>query len=228
MRFRPAALGPLAVALTTAATCVVVGTAGSGIAQAKECGHPHGPLVAYGHSYLLSPGLGGATASYPTLAAAALHVKPVIRAVNGGTTQNVDTLVHDGSTRWQPGTSDLVLIDSAINDIKNKVPTDQWTAALKDTLTAFAAGPVPTILLVRPLPVRAASHPGHDPRVIAAYAAAQRKVASKFSAVHIVDASGGWNPSLDLSTDGIHPNPVGEAHLAKAVKAMALRSLCAP
>jgi lysophospholipase L1-like esterase len=221
-------IGALAAALTTAATCVVVAAGGTGVAQARECGRPHGPLVAYGHSYLLSPGLGGATASYPTLAASALQVKPVIRAVNGATTREVDTLVHNGATRWTPGTSDLVLIDSAINDIKNKVPTTQWTAALRRTLSAFATGPVPTILLVRPLPVRAASHPGHDPKVVAAYAAAQREVAAQFTAVQIVDATGGWNPRLDLSLDGIHPNPAGELHLAKAVQSAARRALCAP
>ncbi|HEX4248662.1 MAG TPA: SGNH/GDSL hydrolase family protein [Pseudonocardia sp.] len=233
----------LVTALAATATCVVTGvTVGTPVAHAtqavppasgpaassKDCGRPHGPLVAYGHSYLLSPQIGGATASYATLAATAMGVKPVIRAVNGGTTLNVDTLVHSGKTRWVPGTSDLVVIDSAINDIKNKLPTEQWTGALKRVLSAFAAAPVPVILLVRPLQVQAPTHPGHDPKVIAAYASAQRKVASQFDAVRIVDASSGWNPRLDLSVDGIHPNPVGEVHLAKALQHAAQRALCSP
>jgi lysophospholipase L1-like esterase len=229
----------LVIALAAVATCVVTGaTAGAPVAHAaqvtpaapanKACGRPHGPLVAYGHSYLLSPQIGGAPASYATLAATAMRVKPVIRAVNGGTTLNVDSLVHNGKTRWVPGTSDLVVIDSGINDIKNKLPTEQWTGALKRVLTAFAAPPVPVILLVRPLQVQAPSHPGHDPKVISAYASAQRKVASKFDAVRIVDASSGWNPRLDLSVDGIHPTAVGEVHLAKALQSAAQRALCAP
>ena len=229
----------LVIALAAVATCVVTGvTAGAPTAHAatlavptapsKDCGRPHGPLVAYGHSYLLSPQIGGAPASYATLAAAAMRVKPVIRAVNGGTTLNVDTLVHKGKTRWVPGTSDLVVIDSGINDIRNKVPTEQWTGALKRVLTTFAAPPVPVILLVRPLQVLAPTHPGHDPKVIAAYASAQRKVAEQFDAVRIVDASSGWNPRLDLSVDGIHPTAVGEVHLAKAVQSAAQRALCAP
>jgi lysophospholipase L1-like esterase len=184
--------------------------------------------VAYGHSYLLSPQLGGAPASYATLAATAMGVKPVIRAVNGGTTLNVDTLVHSGKTRWVPGTSDLVVIDSAINDIKNKLPTEEWTGALRRVLSAFAGGPVPVILLVRPLQVLAPSHPGHSPKVIAAYAAAQRKVAAQFAAVRIVDAASGWNPRLDLSADGIHPTALGEVHIATAVRSVAQRALCSP
>ncbi|HWN35575.1 MAG TPA: SGNH/GDSL hydrolase family protein [Pseudonocardia sp.] len=228
----------LVIALAAAATCVVAGaTAGAPAAHAaqtaptkdsKNCGRPHGPLVAYGHSYLLSPQLGGAPASYATLAATAMRVKPVIRAVNGGTTLNVDSLVHNGKTRWVPGTSDLVVVDSGINDIKNKLPTEQWTGALKRVLGTFAAPPVPVILLVRPLQVVAPAHPGHDPKVIAAYAAAQRKVAAQFDAVQIVDASSGWNPRLDLSIDGIHPTAVGEVHLAKAIQSAAQRALCAP
>ncbi|HEX4360749.1 MAG TPA: SGNH/GDSL hydrolase family protein [Pseudonocardia sp.] len=222
----------LVIALAAVATSVVAGaTAVAPVAQAassRECGRPHGPLVAYGHSYLASPQIGGAPASYVTLAAVAMRVKPVIRAVNGGTTLNVDSLVHSGKTRWVPGTSDLVVIDSGINDIKNKLPTAQWTGALQRVLATFAVPPVPTILLVRPLQVQAPNHPGHDPKVIAAYAAAQRKVASKFDAVRIVDASSGWNPRLDLSVDGIHPTAVGEVHLAKAVENAAQRALCAP
>jgi len=219
----------LLIALAAAATCVVAGAAGGApAAQARECARPRGPLVAYGHSYLLSPRLGGAVASYATLAATALRVKPVIRAVNGGTTLDVDSLVHKGPTRWAPGSSDLVVIDSGINDIGDKVPTARWTAALRHTLTAFTAEPVPAILLVRPLPVTAPSHPGRDPKVIAAYATAQRKVAAEFSAVRIVDATGAWNPLLDLSPDGIHPNAVGELLLAKAVQSMAQRAFCSP
>jgi hypothetical protein len=219
----------LVIALAAAATCVVTGAVGgSPAAQARDCAHPRGPLVAYGHSYLLSPQLGGAPASYVTLAATAMRVKPVIRAVNGGTTLNVENLVFNGKTRWVPGTSDLVVIDSAINDIKNKLPTDEWTGALRHVLSAFATGPVPAVLLVRPLQVAAPSHPGHNPKVIAAYAAAQRKVAAQFAAVQIVDAASGWNPRLDLSTDGIHPTALGEVHIATAVQRVAQRALCSP
>ncbi|HEY0572707.1 MAG TPA: SGNH/GDSL hydrolase family protein [Pseudonocardia sp.] len=221
-------LPALLTALVAAATCVVVGVAGgTPAAQAKDCVRPHGPLVAYGHSYLLSPQLGGAKASYLTLVATTLGVKPVIRAVNGGTTLNVDNLVHNGPTRWTPGSADLVVIDSGINDIGKKLPTAEWTGALRRVLTTFAVKPVPVILLVRPLQVSAPGHPGRDPKVIAAYAATQRKVASDFAAVRIVDASGGWNPRLDLSPlDGLHPTAAGELRLAKAVQNVAQRAFC--
>lgn len=222
----------LLVALIAAATSVITGTLGvfghPPSAWAQGCAEPSGPLVAYGHSYLRSPEIGGASESYVTIAADALGVDAVIRAVDGGTTLNVDALVHHGSTRWVPGTADIVLIDSAINDIKDKLPTAQWTAALTRTLDAFATPPVPTILLVEPLPVTAAGHPGRDPKVIAAYASEQRKVASRFSAVHIVNAQSGWNPRKDLSSDGVHPNTAGEKHLARAVLNTASRSFCAP
>lgn len=221
----------LVAAAIVAAACVLTGTTVTGApatAQAQDCARPRGPMVAYGHSYLHSPEIGGATASYATLAATALQVKPVIRAVNGGTTLDVDSLVHKGSTKWVPGSADLVLIDSAINDIEQKLPTKQWTTALRHTLSAFSTPPVPMILLVEPLQVSAARHPGRDPKVIAAYAAAQRKVASEFDAVHIVDAHSGWVPRLNLSTDGIHPNAVGMLHLARAVRGTATRSSCSP
>lgn len=219
------------VAAVIAATCVLTGTTLTGqpaTAQAQDCAGPDGPMVAYGHSYLHSPKIGGAQVSYATLAASSLGVKPIIRAVNGGTTLDVDKLVHKGSTRWVPGSADLVLIDSAINDIEQKLPTKQWTASLQDMLSAFTAEPVPMILLVEPLQVSAAGHPGRDPKVIAAYAAAQRKVASQFAAVHIVDAHKGWVPKVDLSTDGIHPNAVGMLHIARSVRSTATRSYCAP
>jgi lysophospholipase L1-like esterase len=198
-------------------------------AQAQDCARPHGPLVAYGHSYLLSPGIGGATASYASLAASSMDIEAVIRAVNGGTTQDTAKLVRSGSTKWQPGSADLVVVDSAINDIYKRVPTARWTASLRSILSTLSEGKAPVILLLRPLPVAAAAHPGHNPTVIAAYAAQQRTVVSEFPAVRIVDASSGWNPRLDLSaTDGIHPNPVGELHLAKAVEGVATRAYCSP
>jgi lysophospholipase L1-like esterase len=215
--------------LTATAACLVTGAlVHPPAARAQECVRPRGSLVAYGHSYLLSPEIGGATASYATLVASSLRLKPVIRAVNGGTTLSVDKLVHTGSTRWVPGTSDLVVIDSGINDIEQKLPTARWTAALRHTLSAFARRPVPEILLLQPLQVSARWHPGHDPKVIAAYAAEQRKVAAEFSAVRIVDASDGWNPKLALSPDGIHPNAVGELHIARALQRAALTAFCQP
>jgi lysophospholipase L1-like esterase len=217
----------LVAMLTATATCLIAGAlAHPPVARAQECVRPRGPLVAYGHSYLLSPQIGGATASYATLVASSMRLKPVIRAVNGGTTVDVDKLVHTGPTRWVPGTSDLVVIDSGINDIKEKLPTASWTAALRHTLSAFARRPVPEILLMQPLQVAARSHPGHDPKVIAAYAAEQRKVASEFSAVRIVDASDEWNPKRALSPDGIHPNPTGEVYLARAVQHAVLSASC--
>lgn len=218
------------VAMSTAiATCLITGALiHPPAARAQECARPRGPLVAYGHSYLLSPQIGGATASYATLVASSMRLKPVVRAVNGGTTLNVDKLVHTGPTRWVPGTSDLVVIDSGINDIEEELPTAQWTGALRHALSAFASRPVPEILLMQPLQVSARSHPGHDPKVIAAYATEQRKVASEFSAVRLVDASDGWNPKLGLSPDGIHPNSVGELHIARAVQRAALSAFCRP
>lgn len=219
----------LVAALAATATCVISGAlVQAPTARAQECSRPNGPLVAYGHSYLRSPQIGGASASYATLAANSLHLNVVIRAVNGGTTADVDKLAHQGSTRWVPGSSQLVLIDSAINDIQQRLPTAQWTGALRHLLSGFATPPVPEILLVRPLQVAAPQHPGRDPKVIAAYAAEQRKVAAEFSAVRIVDASKGWNPKADLSADGIHPNTSGEQHLAKAVQRAAQRTMCAP
>ncbi len=217
------------VSLVIAAGCFAVGTVGyPAQAQAQTCGPPHGPLVAYGHSYLHSPRLGGAPASYATLAATTLRVKPVIRAVDRGSTLDIDTLVHNGPTKWVPGASDLVIIDSSINDIEKGIPAAQWTAALRHTLTAFVPPPVPTILLVRPLQVRAAAHPGRNIEVIAGYAAAQRKVAAEFSAVRIVNATAGWNPLLDLGLDGVHPNQVGMVHIARSVDSTARQAFCAP
>jgi lysophospholipase L1-like esterase len=224
-------LRALLVAVATAATCVMTGSGVAGhtpLAHAQGCLAVRGPLIAYGHSYLESPGIGGAKASYATLAAYSLGLKSVIRAVNGGTTVDVDKLVHSGPTRWVPGSSDLVLIDSAINDIGDKLPTARWTAALQHTLTAFAVLPVPTILLMQPLQVTAKANAGHDPKVIAAYAAEQRKVAEQFSAVRIVDASSGWNPTRDLAADGVHPNTAGMAEVAHAVRGTASSTLCAP
>lgn len=208
----------LAVTLAATATCLVASSlAHAPAARAADCTRPRGPLVAYGHSYLNSPQIGGATTSYAGLVASALQVRPVIRAVNGGTTLDVDKLVHSGPTRWVPGSAELVVIDSAINDIQDRLPTEKWTGALRHTLSAFATPPVPEILLLRPLRVSARNHPGRDPKVIAAYAAEQQEVADEFSAVQIVDASDGWNPKEYLSSDGIHPNSAGEQHIARAL-----------
>jgi hypothetical protein len=55
--------------------------------------------------------------------------------------------------------------------------------ALRRTLTTFTARPVPVTLLVRPLQVNAADHPGQAPEVISTYADRQRNVAERFSAV---------------------------------------------
>ncbi|GAA5160006.1 hypothetical protein GCM10023321_41920 [Pseudonocardia eucalypti] len=208
----------LAVTLAATATCLIASSlTHAPAARAKECTRPRGPLVAYGHSYLNSPQIGGATTSYAGLVASALQVRPVIRAVNGGTTVNVDKLVHSGPTRWVPGSAEMVVIDSAINDIQDKLPAERWTGALRHTLSAFATPPVPEILLLKPLRVSARNHPGRDPKVIAAYAAKQAAVAAEFSAVRIVDASSGWDPEEHLSKDGIHPNDEGEKHIARAL-----------
>lgn len=218
----------LLVTLVVTATCVVTGTAGvPPLARARECDSPKGPLIAYGHSYLASPQIGGAKVSYATLAADALGVKPVIRAADGDTTVDVEKLVRQGPTRWVPGSTDVVLIDSAINDIKQQLPTKTWTASLRRMLATFASAPVPVILLVRPLQVAAPGHPGRDPEVIDAYAQQQREVAGEFSAVRIVDAADGWQPTRDLGGDGIHPDAAGEQHLARAVRSVALHSFCA-
>lgn len=195
---------------------------------AQTCAQPRGPLVAYGHSYLRSPAIGGAKASYVSLAAGALGMQPVIRAVDHATTQVTEGLIRVGPTRWVPGSAELVVIDSGINDIQLGVPTPQWTASLRRGLEAFVAPPVPTILLVRPLRVSRIGHPGADPKVIAAYAAAQAAVAAPFSAVRIVDASAGWQTRTDLAADGVHPTPAGEAHLAEAVVGNARQSFCRP
>lgn len=195
-------------------------------APAQSCAQSHGTLVAYGHSYLHSPGIGGAKVSYVTLAAGALGMQPVIRAVDHATTQVTEGLILTGPTHWVPGSAKLVVIDSGINDILGRVPTAQWTASLRRSLEAFVAPPVPTILLVRPLRVARIGHPGADPKVIAAYAAAQAGVAGQFSAVRIVDASNGWQTRTDLGPDGVHPTPAGEAHLAEAVVGTARSSSC--
>lgn len=196
--------------------------------RAAACARPRGPLLAYGHSYLHSPRIGGARANYATLAAAQLHVSPVTRAVDRATTEDVERLVRRGPTRWVPRSADLVVIDTGINDIERQVPAKRWTASLRRTLDAFAAGPVPTILLVRPLPVARAGHPGRDPAAVSRYAAAQRSVAEAYSAVRIVDASPGWNPKVHLALDGVHPNPAGMLHLAGAVGSSAQRAFCRP
>jgi lysophospholipase L1-like esterase len=220
------------VAFALAAACLATfGVAQSGRAHTRpvvpvalSCARPGGTLVAYGHSYLLSPRIGGATTSYVSLAAASLGAKSMIRAVNRGDTADIERLVRRGPSRWVPGSAKLVLIDSGINDIARRVPTAQWTASLRRTLAAFAVRPVPTILLVRPLPVARAGHPGRDARAVSNYAAAQRSVASAFSAVRIVDASSGWDPRTDLSRDGVHPNAAGMQHIARAVQGSAQRS----
>jgi lysophospholipase L1-like esterase len=185
-------------------------------------------MVAYGHSYLHSPEIGGATESYAKIAASSLGVTPVIRAANGDTTSDVAKLVTSGPTKWVPGSADIVLIDSSINDILHKVPTKTWTAALRRMLNAIAVSPVPVVLLVRPLQVSAPTHPGSDSDVIEAYAEEQQAIADEYSAVHIVDASSGWDPKRDLSDDGIHPNNAGERVLARAVQREAVQSFCAP
>ena len=217
------------VALTVSAACVLTGTAElvAPVAQIRSCDSPRGPLVAYGHSYLASPSIGGATTSYATLAADALGVQISIRAANGDTTVDVAKLVRQGPTQWTPGSSDVVLVDSGINDIKNQVPTATWTAALRQILAALASAPAPVILLVQPLQVAAPGHPGRDPEVITQYAERQREIADEFPSVQIVDAASGWDPHQDLGPDGIHPNAAGEQYLARAVHTVALHSFCA-
>lgn len=212
----------------TAAALTSVAAARPPAASAQGCVQNHGTLVAYGHSYLHSPQIGGAKASYVSLAAGALGMQAVIRAVDHATTQVTEQLIRQGPTRWVPGSADLVVIDSAINDIQTKVPVPQWTASLRRSLETFVARPVPTILLVRPLRVARIGHPGSDPKVIAAYAAAQSAVAAQFSAVRIVDASAGWQTRTDLGPDGVHPTPAGEAHLAEALVGAARNSSCRP
>jgi len=208
-----------------------VGTATVGTAvtrpAARSCTKPGGTLVAYGHSYLHSPRIGGASTSYAALAASALGARPVIRAVDRGTTADIERLVRQGPTRWKPGSAQLVVIDSGINDIGRRVPTAQWTASLARTLRAFGKAPVPVVLLVRPVRVARIGHPGANPKVVAAYAAAQRTVAARFSAVRIVDAGAGWNPLVDLSLDGLHPTQAGMRHLAAAVRNAWVRA-CRP
>ncbi len=192
------------------------------------CARPRGPLVAYGHSYLRSPRIGGARASYSTLTAAGLGVKSVTRAVDKGTSEDVERLVRQGPTRWVPGSADLVVIDAGINDIGRRLPVERWTASLRRTLDAFVSRPVPMILLVRPLPVGRVGHPGRDPATVARYAAAQRAVAGGYSAVRMVDAGPGWSPKLHLALDGVHPNAAGMVHLAGAVRSTAQRAFCRP
>lgn len=221
----------LDAASETAPTPAPAATGRIDLVAARSCAVPGGTLVAYGHSYLRSPRIGGASSSYATLAATALGAKPVIRAVDRGSTADVERLVRQGPTRWKPGTARLVLIDSGINDIGRRVPTAQWTASLTRTLQAFApakaSDPVPTILLVRPVRVARIGHPGSNPKVIAAYAAAQRTVAARFASVRIVDAGPGWNPLVGLSLDGVHPTQLGMRHLAAAVRSTWLRT-CRP
>ena len=195
---------------------------------AQSCAQSHGTLVAYGHSYLHSPQIGGAKTNYASLAAGALGMRPVIRAVDHATTLDTEGLIRQGPTRWVPGSADLVVIDSGINDIQGRLATAQWTASLRRSLEAFVPQPVPTILLVRPLRVARIGHPGADPKVIAAYAAAQATVAAQFAAVRIVDASAGWETRTDLSSDGVHPTPAGEAHLAQALVGTARSPSCRP
>jgi hypothetical protein len=190
------------------------------------CVRPGGTMVAYGHSYLHSPKIGGAATSYATLAARGLKMKPLIRAVDQGTTLDVQRLVRQGTSRWVPGSASLVLIDAGINDIGRRIPTARWTGALRATLDAFATPPVPAILLVRPLQVVRVGHPGSDPKVVAAYAEAQRKVAEGYSAVRIVDAGKDWNPRQDISKDGVHPNSQGMTDIARAVQRSAKGLFC--
>jgi lysophospholipase L1-like esterase len=207
----------IVVLVLTAAALSAAAMARPPAASAQSCAQPHGTLVAYGHSYLHSPAIGGAKESYVSLAAGALGMQPVIRAVDHATSEVTERLIESGPTRWVPGSAELVVIDSGINDILAKEPTAQWTASLRRSLEAFVAPPVPAVLLVRPLRVARIGHPGSDPAVIAAYAAAQSAVAAQFSAVRIVDASAGWQTRTDLGPDGVHPTPAGEAHLAEAL-----------
>jgi lysophospholipase L1-like esterase len=218
----------LLLSLAASAASVLTGTGHVPVASAQQCAQPHGSMVAYGHSYLRSPEIGGATASYATLAANALRVRSVIRAGNGDTSVDVAKLVRTGPTKWVPGSAPIVLIDSSINDILHQLPARTWTAALRQMLTEVSAAPAPLILLMRPLPVSAPDHPGHDPEVIEAYAEQQQAIADEFDTVQIVDASNGWNPQRMLSADGVHPNSLGERHIARAVQRFADASLCAP
>ena len=123
--------------------------------------------------------------------------------------------------------SDLVLIDSAINDIGQAAhgTVDRGTATHPHRVRGAAGADDPAG------PAAAGDREG-EPRPRSAGHRGVRGRAAQgghgVSAVRIVDASSGWNPARDLSADGVHPNTAGMSEVAHAVRGTASSTFCAP
>ena len=177
---------------------------------------PHGPLIAYGHSYL------AADPDYAQAAARGLGVGIERRARGGARIAQVDNWVSAGPWRWQPGQSDLVLLDATINDVgTTDLPT--FARHLQSILDAISKGPA-LVVVMAPVPVRL-SRAGAPQ--IAPYAAVIRAELARYPNTVLADAGAGWNPKTDLGPDGLHPNDAGRALLARAVLA-AVHTRCPP
>ena len=166
----------------------------------------HGPLIAYGHSYL------AADPCYAQAAAGELGLGFERRAIRGAKIAQVDNWAHIGTWRWQPGQSDLVLLDATINDVGiTTLPTFQ--RHLQSILNTITHGPT-MVVLVAPMPVRLTRA---GPSRIAAYQAIIHAELVHYPNTVLADASTEWNPNTDLGPDGVHPNDAGRALLAEAV-----------
>ena len=166
----------------------------------------HGPLIAYGHSYL------AADPSYAQAAAGKLGLGFVRRAKRGAKIAQVDNWAHVGPWHWQPAQSDLVLLDATINDVGiTALPTFQ--RHLRSILDTITNGPA-IVVLMAPVPVRLARA---GPARIAPYQAIIRAELVHYPNTVLADASNHWNPETDIGPDGVHPNDAGRALLAEAV-----------
>ncbi len=199
-----AVLGLLLVLTADCATAAVAGPVAPAPAPAPM--PAPAPLVAYGHSYIRAPN------TYARITAQALGRTLEDRARFGATIAEVEALVDSGDTRWTGG-SDLVLLDATINDVLHRTPVSQFQmslTAIVNTLTSTGAA----VIVMMPVATRE-PHPGANPVLLARYGQAITTVAAGHPTVYLAHVAG-WDPALDLGSDGVHPNDAGRQLLADA------------
>ncbi len=124
--------------------------------------------------------------------------------------------------RSKPHDSDVVVIEPFLNDVRRFGGSLSGLARYEDALVAMLShlrGRRVAVLL-DPEILAWKEHPPHDhgsAGALRAYGDATRRIATAFPIAVLIDIGAGWNPSLHVAHDGVHPSGRGTRHIADKV-----------
>jgi lysophospholipase L1-like esterase len=175
---------------------------------------PAGPaLFVYGHSMAADTAV---PAPWSHFVAAELGLPLVNRAMGGDIARQ--TALRAGVHRGRPGTGDLVLVHTGLNDVmrygNDPALPARYGATLRTIADRLGSAGATVHVLADVVQLRWDHHPPMDNGSAEANAAIRAEALALPGAIDLLP---GWDPATMVLPDGIHPNEAGQAQLTRVI-----------